>query len=292
MEAESSHQPGTYPPAVGAIHPDIRLIAADMDGTLLDDKHELHEHFWPLIDELHSRGILFCPASGRQYYNLRERFDEIADDVVFIAENGTYVVHQGREISSNCLTADDTRKIVGEMRRTTANGVDAGIVVCGKQSAYVERTDQAFMDEVSRYYARLRVVDDVLSALEADEILKVSVFDFGNAEHTTAPALVSFHETHLVTVSGAHWIDITARTANKGQAVRNLQQTYGITTAQTMVFGDFLNDLEMMDTADYSFAMHNAHPALKARARYIAPSNIENGVVRTISSVLGLRWTK
>jgi hydroxymethylpyrimidine pyrophosphatase-like HAD family hydrolase len=57
-----------------------------------------------------------------------------------------------------------------------------------------------------------------------------------------------------------------------------------------MVFGDFLNDLEMMGAADYSFAMDNAHPLLRERARYIAPPNSENGVVRTISSVLGLPW--
>ena len=55
-----------------------------------------------------------------------------------------------------------------------------------------------------------------------------------------------------------------------------------------MVFGDFLNDLEMMDTADYSFAMDNAHPKLRARARFVAPSNNDNGVVRTIASVLDL----
>jgi len=60
-----------------------------MDGTLLDDDSELHEHFWPLVHELNRRGILFCPASGRQYFNLRERFADIADEIVFIAENGT-----------------------------------------------------------------------------------------------------------------------------------------------------------------------------------------------------------
>ena len=64
--------------------PDIRLIAADMDGTLLDQEDQLHEHLWPLIDELSERGIVFCPASGRQYYNLLERFRDVADRVVFM----------------------------------------------------------------------------------------------------------------------------------------------------------------------------------------------------------------
>ena len=51
---------------------------------------------------------------------------------------------------------------------------------------------------------------------------------------------------------------------------------------------DFLNDLQMMDEATYSFAMANAHPALKERARYLSPGNTDNGVVRTIKAVLGL----
>ena len=73
--------------------PDIRLIACDMDGTLLDDQ------FWPLFDQLQERGIVFCPASGRQYYSLLEQFKPIADEVIFVAENGTYVVRGGIELS-------------------------------------------------------------------------------------------------------------------------------------------------------------------------------------------------
>jgi len=269
--------------------PDIRLIAADMDGTLLDDDNELHEHFWPLVHELNRRGILFCPASGRQYFNLRERFADIADEIVFIAENGTYVVHRDREVSSDCLELSDARRLVSTVRETVAAGVDAGIVVCGKRSAYIDRTDALFRAEIDRYYTRLEVVDDLLTVSD-DEVLKVSVFDFGSAAHTTAPGLAGYHETHLVTVSSAHWVDITSQTANKGRAIQHLQDAFAITPAQTMVFGDFLNDLEMMGAADYSFAMDNAHPLLRERARYIAPPNSENGVVRTISSVLGLPW--
>jgi len=269
--------------------PDIRLIAADMDGTLLDDTGELHAHFWPLIEELHRRGVLFCPASGRQYYNLLDRFADIADDVVFIAENGTYVVHQGREISSDCLTLDEAARLVVSIRATVEGGVDAGTVLCGKRSAYIERNDQRFRGEIDRYYSRLTPVPDLL-AVRDDDILKVSVFDFGSAEQTSAPPLAGFRETQLVTVSSTNWIDITSRTANKGAAVRALQRTYGISPAQTMVFGDFLNDLEMMDSADWSYAMSNAHPLLKERARYVAPSNLDNGVVRAISSLLELSW--
>jgi Cof subfamily protein (haloacid dehalogenase superfamily) len=261
-----------------------------MDGTLLNDEHELHEHFWPMIKELHARGILFCPASGRQYYNLLDHFAEIADDVVFIAENGTYVVHHGREVSSDCLSRSDAVRLIQSLRETINSGVDAGVVVCGKRSAYIERTDARFLAEVTRYFTRLEVVGDLLDAVDEEEVLELSIFDFGSPEVTTAPALADFHVSHLVTVSSAHWVDVTSRTANKGAAIRALQKAFGISPDETMVFGDFLNDLEMMDAATYSFAMENAHPLLRARARYVAPSNRDNGVVRTVGAVLGISF--
>jgi Cof subfamily protein (haloacid dehalogenase superfamily) len=261
-----------------------------MDGTLLDGQGQVHEHFWPLAAELKRRGILFCPASGRQYFTLREQFADIATDMVFIAENGSYVVRHGLELCSDGLDAADAHALIGTMRRSIADGVDAGLVLCGKRSAYVERSDPDFLSRVAPYLAELTVVDDLLDVAD-DEFLKVSVFDFGNAETSTAPWLADFGDTHTVRVSGEHWVDVTSRTANKGRAIRHLQEKFDISVDQTMVFGDFLNDLEMMDAATFSFAMDNAHPELRERASFVAPSNLENGVVRTISTVLGLQWS-
>ena len=77
-------------------------------------------------------------------------------------------------------------------------------------------------------------------------------------------------------------------TADKGHALRAVQDTLGITAEQTMAFGDYLNDVGMLDAAHWCFAMDNAHPDVRAHARFVAPSNNDNGVVRTIRSVLGL----
>jgi len=267
--------------------PDIRLIVADMDGTLLDDDKEVHEQFWPLVQELHRRGVAFSPASGRQYYTLLDQFADIADDIVFISDNGSCVMRGGVEVSSDCLTRDDARRLVSTLRETIAAGADAGIVVCGKRTAFIERSDPGFFEGVDPYHQRLEIVEDLLAVID-DEVLKIAVYDLESAERNIEPALAAFHSTHKVTVSGERWLDVNSKTANKGQAIRHLQDVLGITPAQTMVFGDFLNDLEMMDAADYSFAMSNAHPLLAARARYVAPPNSDNGVVRTIASVLGI----
>ena len=67
----------------------IRLICSDIDGTLLQyGKKELESEIFEQIRELHRRGILFCPASGRQYTSLRKLFAPVADCCVFLCENG------------------------------------------------------------------------------------------------------------------------------------------------------------------------------------------------------------
>lgn len=264
--------------------PDIRLIACDMDGTLLDNNKVIHEDFWPLIKDLHARGIVFCPASGRQYYNLLECFAPVADDLIFIAENGAYVMQAHKEIASDCLPAAITHELIGVVRRAQAEGKDLGIVLCGKQSAYVERSDAAFRQQALQYYNRLQIVSD-LTQVE-DEFLKLAVYDFVSSERITLPLFEKYQATHQVVVSGLHWLDVMANNVNKGSAISRIQKALNITPEQTMVFGDFLNDLEMFDQAHYSFAMANAHPVLKDKARYMAPSNNDNGVVRTIRSIL------
>ncbi|MGV1005302.1 MAG: Cof-type HAD-IIB family hydrolase [Candidatus Nanopelagicales bacterium] len=263
--------------------PDIRMIACDMDGTLLDADHEVDPEFWPLISALTARGIVFCPASGRQYYNLLERFSDIAGEVIFIAENGTLVMEDGHELSSTTIEHDVVDELIEVTRALTREGADIGAVVCGKDSAYVERADEPFSAEVYQYYHRLEIVPDL--TLVVDDILKLAVYDFDSAAAIES-AFAHFRPDHQVVVSGAHWLDVMAASANKGAAVRQVQERLGISREHTMVFGDYLNDLELMDDADYSFAMANAHPDLQARARYLAPANTANGVVRTIKSVL------
>lgn len=265
---------------------DIRLVVTDMDGTLLDDAKRIPPGLWETLAELRRRGVLFSPASGRQYATLAREFAEVAEGMVFIAENGTYVVRDGVELSSDPLEPGVAARVVQAARRLVAEGVDVGAVVCGKRSAYVERSDEAFLAEVRKYYVEHRVVEDA-TALD-DDVIKVALFDFGSAAHTTAPALEPFTATLQVVVSGEHWVDVMNRTANKGAALRRLQRELGITPAQTMVFGDYLNDLEMLDAAEWSFAMAGAHPDVIARARHLAPSNNDNGVLRTVARVLNL----
>ncbi|WP_344073516.1 Cof-type HAD-IIB family hydrolase [Microbacterium sediminicola] len=260
---------------------DIRLVAVDMDGTLLDENGRVPEGLWPLLDVMAARGIHFAPASGRQYATLRREFGARGDAMVYIAENGTLVMRGDVEISSEPM---DRAFVDGLVHDVRGFAHDVGVVLCGTRSAYIERTDHAFRTEADKYYARLEEVED-LTAVD-DTILKVAVFDFADAERETAPALARHRATHQVVVSGHHWVDVMNRGVSKGTALGRLQDSLGVTAAQTAVFGDYLNDLEMMGAADYSFAMANAHPDVAAAARFRAPSNREHGVVRVLERLL------
>lgn len=287
---ENGHVPApsadpSAPPTFDEI-PDIRLITVDMDGTLLDPDHAIDPTLWPLLEELERRGVEFCPASGRQYATLARQFGAAAERFAFIAENGAYVLRHGVELSADVLGRDVVVRIVEAVRALGAAGADVGAVVCGKRSAHVERRDDAFLAQCVPYYALLTQVDDL--TVVDDDVLKVAVFDFGSAQATTAPGLAAFAQTHQVVVSGEHWVDVMNPSTHKGAAVTRLQAALGITRAQTMAFGDYLNDVEMLAEAQWSFAMTNAHPTVRAAARYLAPGNGENGVVRTIASVLGI----
>ncbi len=273
--------------APAAEHPeiaDVRLVVADMDGTLLDGAGAVPPSFWPLLEQMRARGILFAPASGRQYAALERLFGPAGDGMPYIAENGAYVLRDGVEISSAPLGERTTTAVVARLRELAAGGQDLGVVVCGKRSAYVERGDRAFVSQAEPYYAALEVVPD-LDAVD-DTVIKIAAYHFDDARHVE-PGLAEFRGDHQVVVSGRNWIDVMAAGVDKGVAVRSLQQALGITRAQTVAFGDYLNDLEMLDEADHSFAMANAHPDVRSRARFGAPSHLEHGVVTTLGRVLG-----
>lgn len=265
---------------------DIRLIAVDMDGTLLDEAGQMPPGTWELLDQLRERGVVFAPASGRQYARLADLFGSHGQSMAFIAENGTYVVRDGVEVSCTPLERDAVHDVVWQTRGLDERLPGISAVLGGKQSAYIEPSGAAFQDEVEKYYSKLTLVDDLLEV--DDAVLKVAVHFAGNAETVLAPRLAHFKAFHQVVVAASSWVDIMHLDANKGSALRQVQARLGVAPAQTLAFGDYLNDLEMMDAAEWSFAMENAHPDVKARARYTAPSNAEHGVLKVITEVLGL----
>lgn len=260
---------------------DIKFVAADMDGTLLDENSQLNPDFFDIYQQLENKGILFAAASGRQYYSLIDTFAPVKDNMLFVAENGTLVMHQGQELYS-CEIDKPSIKSIIQLARSIEG---AHIVLCGKKSAYIETKDAAAIEEFAKYYHRCEYVTDLLSV--EDDFIKVAICHFGGSEELVYPAFhQAFGKTHQVVVSAKIWLDVMNAKASKGAAIEHLQQSLGFTYEQTMSFGDYLNDLEMLKVSYHSYAMENAHPVVKETARFSAPSNAEAGVFTIIKEQL------
>ncbi|MCJ7857685.1 HAD family hydrolase [Corynebacterium kalidii] len=269
--------------------PDLGLVVLDMDGTLLRPDGTVPPGFWDLLPVMQDRGIVVVPASGRQHATLRGMFGGHGVRT-YLAENGTVVVHDDEVVATSPLSGTTVQQCISAVRGTDRR---LGLVVCTPEVAYVENTEQEFLDEAAKYYRSLEQVDD-LTAVD-DPVVKVAVFCFGSAEDA-APDLFTGEDapaaevarTDAVVISGANWIDIMRADANKGAALRDLQETLDVSRADTAVFGDYLNDLEMIGEGDLSFAMANAHPGITAAANYTAPANTEDGVVQVLRRLLGV----
>ena len=162
----------------------------------------------------------------------------------------------------------------------------AGCVLSGRRSAYIEWDDPAFREAAALGYRRVALVPDLLAV--RDEGLKMAFFDLESSERVIEPAFAPFRDRVQVVVTGKHWLDIMPLGVNKAVGVRAIQNTLGIAREQTMVIGDYLNDLEMMDAGAWSFAVANAHPALAAKARFAAPANEQDGVLQVIRALTGI----
>ncbi|MGR5144843.1 HAD family hydrolase [Photobacterium sp. DNB23_23_1] len=260
---------------------EIKFIAVDMDGTLLDHNGHLPEDFFPIYQKLSQRDITFAVASGRQYYSLRNTFAPICDQMMFIAENGTLVMKGGKQLYRSEISPNAVPEIINDARGI--NG--AHIVLCGTKSAYIETRDPLFLKEVNKYFAHCQSVDDLLDV--NDQIIKISICHFDGAEDYVFPLMNSkFGHSQQVVLSAKVWLDIMNANASKGAAIKYLQESLGFNHEQTMSFGDYLNDLEMLKVSHHSYAMENAHPKLKQIARFSAPSNREGGVITVIKKEL------
>ncbi len=288
----------------------IRLVAVDMDGTLLDDEKNFPPGLDELLDHLEQRGVVFVPASGRQVWTLIDMFPE-RPGLTFIGENGAIVMRDGREISSAPLDLATVRESVRLVRQyalprpgataaredagegSLRENFDGGLVVCGKNCAYVERTDEGFMAAVAPYYTRTQCVDDLMKVIDDIEqgrideaIIKLAVYSAGDVTALADQTLGRFARSHQFAISAANWADLQDRGVDKGRALRALQDYLGVTPGQTAVFGDAGNDLSMIAQAEFSFAMENASADVRAAARFLAPSNNEAGVVQVLRTLL------
>lgn len=254
----------------------IKLVALDMDGTLLDSNKKLPGDFMDWVKK--HPDIKTVIASGRQYYTLIKDFIPIKDELVYVAENGGLVFERDEIIYSNEMEKEDICKCLERI-----NGLEGATpIVCGARSAYMKEPKESILKEAKMYYDHLQCVEDLYEAALQDIIVKIAIFV---EEKKAEPAMEHFAglEKHLSAVlSGDSWIDISNCTVNKGIAVAAVQEKYGIDRAESMAFGDYLNDVGLIKSCEESYCMENGHPDLKALAKHMTDSNDNNGVMKVL----------
>ena len=251
----------------------VKLVVTDMDGTLLNSEGKVSDTFFELFPHMQKAGIHFVAASGRQFYSITQKLTTIKEEISIIAENGGMIKFKDQGLIFNALDNEIIRDLIPLLRKID----DVFIVLCGKKGAYIETEDENFITMFREYYPEFFYLDD-LGKITDEIFFKIALYHDIDSEKHIYPSVKHLENELQVKVSGQHWVDIAHPDANKGNALRTLQKELGISEDETMAFGDFNNDLEMLHYSYFSYAMENAHPNIKKAARFSTKSNDEEGV--------------
>jgi Cof subfamily protein (haloacid dehalogenase superfamily) len=263
----------------------VKLVVTDMDGTLLNSKSEISNRFLSIYNELKKHNIQFIAASGRQYFSIVDRFDKtIQNEITIVAENGAFAMKGTEELFITTLPLEHIKNCIHTLRKLN----NVYIVLCGKKAAYIETKNEEFINYFKNFYSSYQQVED-LTKVKNDTFFKIAAFHFECSETNIYPAVKHLENDLQVIVSGERWLDISHANANKGFALNILQNKLGITKEETMVFGDYNNDLKMLELADFSYAMENAHQNVKNIAKFQTKSNNEQGVEIVLEKLINSR---
>lgn len=260
----------------------VKFIATDLDGTLLDEELNLPEEIFGLVEELHEKGILFAPASGRQYANLSALFAPVADKIVFICENGALVKYRGETLSFSAIKAEYLKKALDEIR--SIPGIYP--LLCGAENAYIEDDAMPFAGCARRSYDNCVRVKSLNEIVGKDEICKISVYDDFSAEENCIRVLPQRLPDLRTIISGKHWCDVSAKDSDKGRAMRTIRDYFSLKKEECVAFGDHMNDYEMLCECGNAFVTENAYPPLKKLIPRTVPANTEGGVLQKIKEII------
>ncbi|HEX3076381.1 MAG TPA: HAD family hydrolase [Lachnospiraceae bacterium] len=243
----------------------IRLIASDLDGTLLHNgSQEVSKEMIELIKKLISRGILFVAASGRQYPNLRRLFEPVQNDIAYICENGALVMYKEQVLSKSFIDRSIGLELLDDIR--SKDGCE--ILLSGQATSYLQPKLDSFAYHMEHVvHNNVTVVQDILTVTEP--FYKISICEFaGIADHTGPYFIDRWSDKLKATISGHAWLDFTHPDTNKGAALSSLLKKLSILPTEAMAFGDNYNDIEMLSNVTYGYAMDNANEDIKAICSY------------------------
>lgn len=240
----------------------IRLIASDIDGTLLQNgATEIPPEIFDHIHRLEKKGILFCPASGRQYTSLRRLFTPVADKVPFLCENGAVVYgpgHPGPILSKTVMDRRLSEELCADI--LALPGVE--VLISGADTSYLCPKAPDLENQI-RWFLGNRTAVLPAPADVPEDIIKVSAYCPRDMDAVQAALFPKWERLFRCAVAGEVWLDFTL--ADKGLGVQKLCQALGLRLEEVMAFGDNYNDVSMLERVGFPYLMESAAPELQAR---------------------------
>ena len=284
----------------------IKLIASDMDGTLLNHNHKIPKENVELINYAKNQGIEFVVATGRAYYEALPALNEENINCDVISFNGGIVYDKnGNIISITPMLPKDLYYTIEILK-----SFDISYQLYTKNTIYtksIETDINAYIDlirsngydpDVEHLRAEAQQKLDVGYITEVENIelylnekenppIKIIAISNDISKLENAAKLLSENKSISVTSSGANNIEIMHKNATKGEALKEIAKIYGINLENAVAIGDNLNDQAMLDIVGYSVAMKNGNTILKEQAKYVTEkTNSEGGVADTIFKLI------
>lgn len=243
-----------------------RLIACDVDGTLLPEGHAvLAPETVALIERLLDAGVAFVPASGRQQPNLQRVFAQFIDRIPLVAENGTIAFLGDETVFRAQMDPELGREIIRAIQQREPYEA----LVSGAQVSYIQPKDPdfvSFMRKDIRYECKL--VEDLLNIPEPYS--KISAYHPTVADDA-AHWYPLFGTRCAVTISGLTWIDFMPAGISKASGLAAICKRLGIAPEECLAIGDNDNDVEMFDLVGHAIAMESGSQKAREHAQEITP---------------------
>ena len=251
----------------------IRLIASDLDGTLLQKgTQSLTCDVISFIERLYTEyGIIFVAASGRQYPNLKRLFGSASKYMAFICENGALTFYQDKLIKGQTMN----RELALTISHDILSLPHCEVLMSGKQTSYIVPKEESYY-----HYIANHVKNDTIVLAKPEEqpedIYKVSIYEKSGVATGHGPELIKkYQDKTSCSISGFAWLDFVAPNTNKGTAITALMNHLNLDASECVAFGDNYNDLEMLSTVKYGYVMNTAVPEIKTQFSYYCDNVIE-----------------
>lgn len=268
----------------------IKLIATDMDGTFLDGQGSFdRERFSRILDQLEQKKIPFVIASGNGIGRLLQLCQGFENRLIFVADNGAHVYHQGKTLIRRFTQQEETKAILEFFQGRWA---DVCLMLSNEENIYMQAgagvpfagTDLPIEPaQMTAFQNRVTYLDDLSAYPVSESIYKVGLWvPEARVESITEEFNQAFHGQLVAVTSGYGSVDILPQGIHKAWGLEQVLTNLAITPDQVIAFGDSDNDIELLSYVGVSYAMENATDKVKAVAKYMAPSHLEAGVLQVI----------